>query len=61
MKQFEDFGRWLDEEIQHVKHVVATEIRPTAELKFISALRAASGKLAQMAEDLEKRAPRQGA
>jgi len=57
MKQFEDFGRWLDEEIQNVKRVVETEIRPTAEKKFISALRAASGKLAEMAADLEKRAP----
>ncbi|HLW99336.1 MAG TPA: hypothetical protein VKR82_11875 [Candidatus Acidoferrales bacterium] len=61
MKQFEDFGRWLEEEIQHVKHLVETEIRPAAEKNFISALRAASGKLAEMAAELEKRAPRPGA
>jgi len=61
MKQFEGFGRWLDEEIQHVKHVVETEMKPVAEQKFISALRTASGKLSQMAEELEKRASRRGA
>lgn len=61
MKDLEEFGRWLDEEIRHVKKVVDTEIRPTAEKKFASALRAASGKLAEMAAELEKRAPRSGA
>lgn len=59
--EFEDFGRWLDEEIKHVRHVIETEIKLTAEEKFITVLRAASGKLAQMAEELEKRSSRQGA
>jgi len=61
MKDFEDFGRWLDEEVQHVRKVIETEIKPTAEKKTISALRIASGKLSQMAEELEKRAAKKSA
>lgn len=61
MMEFEEFGRWLDQEIQHVRKVIETEIKPTAEKKFVSALRAASGKLAQMAEDLDNRKQRPGA
>jgi hypothetical protein len=55
MKDFEDFGRWLDEEVQRVRKVIETEIKPTAEKKTISALRIASRKFSQMAEELEKR------
>ena len=47
--------------MKRVKHVVETEIRPTAEKKFISALRTASGKLAEMAKELEERRKGSGA
>lgn len=60
MTEFEDFGRWLDEEIQRVRKVIETEIKPTAEAKFVSALKKASSKLAEMAEDIEKRKARSG-
>jgi hypothetical protein len=60
MTEFEDFGRWLDEEIQHVKQVIEKEIKPTAEKKFVSALKKASSKLAEMAEEIEKRKARSG-
>jgi hypothetical protein len=61
MKDFEDFGRWLDEEVQRVRKVIETEIKPTAEKKTISALKIASKKLSQMAEELEKRAAKKHA
>ncbi len=55
MKDFEEFGQWLDKEIEHVKHVVETEIRPTAEKKLAAALRAASEKLGEFAKEIESR------
>jgi hypothetical protein len=61
MKDFEDFGRWLDEEVQRVRKVIETDVKPTAEKKCISALKIASAKLSQMAEELEKRAKRKSA
>ena len=61
MKDFEDFGRWLDEEVKRVRQVIETDIKPTAEKKTISALRIASKKLSKMAEELEKRAARKNA
>jgi hypothetical protein len=61
MKDFEDFGRWLDEEVKRVRQVIETEIKPTAEKKTISALRIASKKLSEMAKELEKRAARKSA
>jgi hypothetical protein len=60
MTEFEDFGRWLDEEIQHVREVIKKEIQPTAEKKFVSALKKASAKLAEMADEIEKRKARSG-
>lgn len=60
MMEFEDFGRWLDKEIEHVREVIKTEIQPTAEKKFVSALKKASSKLAEMAEEIEKRKARSG-
>jgi Tfp pilus assembly protein PilN len=61
MTDFEDFGRWLDEEMKHVKEAVEKEIRPTAEKKVISALKTASAKMAKMAKELEERRARKGA
>ncbi len=61
MRDFEDFGRWLDEEMKHVREVVEKEIRPTAEKKIISALKTASAKMAEMAKELEERRARSGA
>jgi len=55
MKDFEDFGKWLDEEIEHVKHVVKTEIQPQAEQNLAAALRTASEKLTKLAQELESR------
>jgi hypothetical protein len=61
MKDFEEFGRWLDVEMKRVKKVVETEIRPTAEAKVISALKKASKKMAEIANELEERRSRSGA
>ncbi len=61
MKDFEEFGRWLDEEMKRVVHVVETEIRPTAEKKVAAALRTASAKMAKIAKELEERRTRSGA
>ncbi|HUK31129.1 MAG TPA: hypothetical protein VLV89_08445 [Candidatus Acidoferrum sp.] len=61
MKDFEEFGRWLDEEMRHVKQVVEKEIKPTAEAKVISALKIASAKMAEMAKELEERRARKSA
>ena len=61
VKDFEEFGRWLDEEVQRVRKVIETDVKPTAEQKCISALKIASEKLSQMAEELEKRAKRKSA
>ncbi|HET9400668.1 MAG TPA: hypothetical protein VFO34_06930 [Candidatus Acidoferrales bacterium] len=55
MKDFEDFGKWLDEEIEHVKHVVKSEIQPKAEQNLAAALRTASEKLTKLAQELESR------
>jgi hypothetical protein len=61
MKDFEDFGRWLDEEVQRVRKVIESDIKPTAEKKCISALKIASKKLSSMAEELEKKTSRKRA
>jgi hypothetical protein len=61
MDDIKDFGRWIEEEVKRVKHVVETEISPTAEKKAIEGLRFASAKLAEFAEKLEKRAKRASA
>jgi hypothetical protein len=61
VKDFEDFGRWLDEEVQRVRHVIETDIKPTAKKKCISALKIAAEKLSSMAEELEKKASRKSA
>jgi hypothetical protein len=61
MNDFKDFGRWIEEEVKRVKHVVETEVSPTAQKKVIEGLRMASEKLAQIAEKLEKRANRASA
>ena len=61
MKDFEDFGRWLDEEVQRVRQVIETDINPTAEKKCISALKIAAQKLSSMAEELEKKTSRKSA
>jgi hypothetical protein len=60
MKDFEEFGRWLDEEIKRVVQVVETEIQPTAEKKVAAALRVASAKMAEIAKELEERRARSG-
>jgi len=60
MKDFEDFGRWLDEEMNRVRQVIETEIKPTAEKKIVSALRIASKKMSEMAEEIERRKTRAG-
>jgi hypothetical protein len=61
MKDFEEFGRWLDEEMKRVVQVVETEILPTTEKKVAAALRVASAKMAEIAKELEERRARSGA
>jgi hypothetical protein len=61
MKDFEEFGRWLDEEMKRVVQVVETEILPTTEKKVAAALRVASAKMAEIAKELEERRAKSGA
>ena len=50
---FEDFGRKLDREIEHLREVAEKKIGPAARLKTARSLRRMSEKLAQMAADIE--------
>lgn len=58
MPNFEQVGRKIDEELQKLRKFLETELKPTTERKAIEALRKASKRLAEAADQLEARAAR---
>ncbi len=55
MANFEEFGRTVDEEMKKLKAFFKTEVKPGAKRSTLDALRAASARLAELADDLERR------
>ena len=55
MANFEEFGRTVDEEMKKLKEFLDKEVKPTAKRGTLEALRAASARLAELADDLERR------
>ena len=55
MANFEDFGRTVDEEMKKLKAFFETEVKPSAKRGTLDALRAASARLTELADDLERR------
>ena len=55
MANFEDFGRTVDEEMKKLKLFFETEVKPSAKRGTLDALRSASARLAELADDLERR------
>lgn len=53
MSTFEDFGRRVDREIEHLREFAEKKISPAARLKTARSLRRMSEKLAQMAAEIE--------
>jgi hypothetical protein len=53
MPGFEDAGRSIDRELEKLRQFFEDEVRPTTKKSAIQALRAASRRLAQLAEELE--------
>jgi hypothetical protein len=50
---FEDFGRRIDREIEHLREMAEKKISPAARLKTAQSLRRMSEKLARIAADIE--------
>ncbi len=55
MANFEEFGRTVDEEMKKLKKFFETEVKPGAKRGTLDALRGASVRLAELANDLERR------
>ena len=55
MANFEEFGRTMDEEMKKLKAFFETEVKPGAKRGALDALRSASARLAELANDLERR------
>ncbi len=55
MANFEEFGKTVDEEMKKLKASFETEVKPSAKRGTLDALRAASARLAELADDLERR------
>lgn len=55
MPNFEELGQTVDREMEKLKVFIETEIKPGAKRGTLSALRTASARLAELANDLEKR------
>lgn len=58
MATFEDVGRSIDREVEKLRQFFEAEVRPTTERRLVAALRAASKRLAKLAEDLDERSQR---
>ena len=61
MPNLEDIGRRIDRELTKLRRFLETEFRPTTERKAVEALRGASRRLAEVADQLEARAARKKA
>jgi hypothetical protein len=55
MATLEDLGKRIDQELERLRIFVDTELKPTTRDKGAAALRAASKKLAELANELESR------
>ena len=55
MPNFEELGKTVDREMEKLKVFIETEVKPGAKRGTLEALRAASARLAELANDLEKR------
>jgi hypothetical protein len=55
MANFEEFGKTVDEEMKKLKAFFETEVKPSAKRGTLEALRAASARLTELADDLERR------
>jgi hypothetical protein len=55
MGTFEEFGQVMDKELEKLRRFFQSEVKPTTLRSAADALRATSGRLARMAEELEER------
>lgn len=53
MPGFEDAGRTLDRELEKLRQFFESEVKPATKKSAVQALRAASRRLARLAEELE--------
>ena len=58
MATFEDVGRTIDREVEKLRRFFEAEVRPSTERRLVAALRAASKRLTQLAEELDARGQR---
>lgn len=55
MATFEKVGRAVDREVEKLRHFFETEVRPSTQRQLVTALRAASKRLQELAEKLDAR------
>jgi len=55
MATFEEVGQAVDRELEKLRHFFETEVRPTTQRQLVTALRAASKRLEELAEKLDAR------
>jgi hypothetical protein len=55
MTNFEEFGKTVDAEMKKLKEFFDSEVKPNAKRGTLEALRTASARLAELADDLERR------
>lgn len=53
MPSFEELGRRMDRELQHLREVAKNKVKPTTRKKAARALRSISNRLSSLAEDIE--------
>lgn len=54
MTNFEEVGKVIDREVERLRRYVEEEVRPSTQRKLVDALRAASKRLGELAEQLDK-------
>ena len=53
MATFEEVGQAVDREVERLRHFFETEVRPSTQRQLVTALRAASKRLEELAEKLD--------
>jgi len=56
MPNFEEVGKVIDREVEKLRQFIEAEVKPTTERQLVTALRAASKTLGELAQKLEARA-----
>ena len=56
MPRFEEMGRRLDREVQHLREVAKEKIKPETRKKAARAMRSVCNRLSRLAEDIEAQA-----